>query len=177
MPESEPVNIPDLLGLFQEQSPHLHHIRPEHIPEPYHTLLVHDWDMTPTLAEFHQSPIALRIVDWEKGVGQCSRRVVLLDKQQIPVEYGAIIIHTDHLPEPAATAVFECRQPLGTILEEHDVDHDSHPFAFFKVTPDIEMRDALLIDGHTPLFGRFNRITTPAGLLIAEVIEILPPVK
>src|SRR5258708_2605379 len=64
------------------------------VPEPYAALLVHRNDMTPTLEKFHKQSIHLRVLrSWRKA-GEYFREVVLvLDGNELPVEFGAIKIN------------------------------------------------------------------------------------
>ncbi|MEO0448568.1 MAG: hypothetical protein AAF191_21095, partial [Verrucomicrobiota bacterium] len=63
----------------------------ETLPKTDRELLVHDRDMTPTLAAFHQSPLSLEVQEYELIDGHLHRLVVLrrLDSRAA-VECGAI---------------------------------------------------------------------------------------
>ena len=80
-------------------------IRPvdrQDVPQPYHSLLVHERDMTSTLSQFHDDEIELKVLSLQNSDGGYYREVLLLAKQdQRPVEYGAIRICLEHFSEPA----------------------------------------------------------------------------
>lgn len=146
------------------------------MPEPYRGLLVHDDDMTPTLELFHDSEIHLRLLNQRNEPPFYQREVVLvLDTTGKAVEYGAIRIHLDVLPERARSLVLEAKVPLGTILATECVAHQNHPASYLRVfsTPTIEA--ALGLTETTILYGRRNIIHKLAGKPLAEVLEILPP--
>ena len=57
--------------------------------------------------------------------------VLEADEDNKPVEFGAIAIHLEHFPEQARALLGE-EVPLGTILNEHAIRHESAQ-AYFKV--------------------------------------------
>lgn len=147
----------------------------EEVPEPYRRLLVHANDMTPTLEGFHGERIHLRPLERRLSGDTMRRQVVLtLDGTLKPVEYGAIAIHCQHFPEEARALIVESRCPLGTILANYRIEHLSRPQAFFHVTADDFMHEALGLAGHPVLYGRRNVLLTPDGRVLADVLEILP---
>jgi hypothetical protein len=77
------------------------------IPEPARTLLVHQGDMTSRLQRFHESAIALRVLqNTSGGEDVCSREVLLLaEATGAPVEYGAIEIFLHPLPAPVRALI------------------------------------------------------------------------
>ncbi|MCW5981399.1 MAG: hypothetical protein KIT09_25160 [Bryobacteraceae bacterium] len=158
--------------------PAVRRLAPEETPEPYRRLLVHNRDMTPTLEAEHGRTIHLRPLMREAGNGSLSRMVTLmLDEEEKAVEMGAIRIFLSRLPAEARASVLEHRDPFGTILERHGVAHRSRPVAYFEVTPDATIREALGIAGAPVLlYGRRNTIWNSSNHTLAEVVEILPPV-
>jgi hypothetical protein len=89
---------------------------------------------------------------------------------------GAIRIFLDRLPANARDAVLEEREPFGAVLRRTGVKHYSRPLAYFRVTADALMRDALQI-GRRALYGRRNTIWDSGDAPLAEVVEILPPTR
>ena len=82
------------------------------MPEPYRSLLVHQDDMTPTLASYHNQTIRLRVLSREIHENALLRRVVLYgDKDERPVEFGAIQITLDVLSARYATGPPRSRTP------------------------------------------------------------------
>jgi chorismate-pyruvate lyase len=168
------------LSEFCEQShlpqPHARQLRPDEIPEPYRSLLVHDSDMTPTLEAAYGETVHLRILQYEQRDNVVSRQVVLVtDSEERAVEMGAIKIHLERFPEEAQRLIVGRRIPLGTILRQLAIPHESHPSAYFRVAAQGAIADAMGVNGGEALYGRRNVLSDPQGRPLAEVVEILPP--
>jgi hypothetical protein len=146
------------------------------VPEPYHTLLVHERDMTRTLEQFHAGVIHLRVLSSHHEADAYWRESVLeLDGSNQPIEYGAIKIHLNRFPEPWRTQILEERRPLGGILNASGIRYVSRPTAYLRFTPDKFITCALHFSGPAVLFGRQNTLRNAQGEVLAEIIEILPP--
>jgi hypothetical protein len=146
------------------------------IPEPYRRLLVHNSDMTSTLEKYHGEKIALRVLERKLTSDWLARHIVLegMDSGR-PVEYGAIRINLGALDHEVQEQVFECRDPLGGILNQHGVQYGSCPGAFFRVHSSELMNRVLGLDRPRWLYGRCNCLADLSGRTIAEVVEVLPP--
>ncbi len=169
--------LDEFYSAYGHAFPAIEKIDPEAMPEPYRSLLVHDGDMTPTLEKFHGSRISLKLFDKHVNGKRLSRRVALmLDSNATPVEFGAIIIHLEPFPEDARQHILECIRPLGTILNEDVIAHQSHPASYFRVKSDDLINETLDLKGELMLYGRQNILTNQTGDALAEVIEILPPI-
>jgi chorismate-pyruvate lyase len=146
------------------------------VPEPCRRLLVHDSDMTPTLEAFHGARIHLRVLGWRIEGDDYARQVLLLlNGSERAVEYGAIVIHLAHFPSAAREEILEGERPLGTILHDHRIQHQSRPVAFIRVGPDGEIARELGLQESRTLYGRRNVIRDAAGNELANIVEILPP--
>jgi chorismate-pyruvate lyase len=180
--EEPPVSAPWLALLQQFYAraglflPALQPLRPAEVPAPYHGLLVHSADMTPTLQNFYRSPMAIRVLNRERHQQSYFREVVLRreDNSQ-PVEYGVIRICLDRLPATAARRVLEEQRPLGGILQAEAIPHLSWPQNFFAVSVDAHIAGALHIPAAGTLYGRRNVLLDASRRLIADVIEVLAP--
>ena len=146
------------------------------IPEPYRTLLVHNGDMTSRLEEFHRAPMTLRVLHRETD-GDAYRREVLLCKADSgrPVEYGAIEINLAAFAEPLRVLILEGRQPLGGLLNRHEIRYRSEPRAFLKLAPDSVMDAHFDLDDAHTLYGRSNVLLGDGGLVLARIVEVLRP--
>ena len=98
-PAPPPVVLPIAYPLddFYTQAglplPSIEAVPGDEVPEPYKSLLVHQDDMTPTLAKFHGDTIHLRVLRRQQRDDFYFREVVLVtDKDEKPVEFGAIKI-------------------------------------------------------------------------------------
>lgn len=132
--------------------------------------------MTPTLEAFHKERIRLRVLArWAEG--EALWRLVALELQGSgrPVEVGAIVIHLSLFPKEAQEQVLEGQCPLGTILATHHLFHSSDPQAFFSISSDPLINNALQLEGSQTLYGRRNYLRTNEGLVLADILEILPP--
>jgi len=180
-------SCPKILGLLSrfcdaargDRAPQAEMIDAAEVPEPFRTLLVHNRDMTSTLAGYHGEDIALRVLHQEVAGGVVRRNVILEGERSVrPLEYGASQIRLDVLDGPGRAGVLQGRVPLGGILNKLGVPYESCPGGFFRVRPEGQVARALALDAaHAagPLYGRCNCLTCPDGRTIAEVVEILPP--
>lgn len=146
------------------------------IPQPYRGLLVHDGDMTPTLENFHHGSLHLQVLRTRCEGDKYSRDVVLrVDGSEKPVEFGAIEIDLSVFTPDARRAVLEAHRPLGAILRDFAIAHQSRPKAFFSVRADRMIKESLQIAGRHTVYGRRNTLYMPDGKPLAEIVEILPP--
>jgi hypothetical protein len=132
--------------------------------------------MTSTLTGHHREKIVLRVLQQTVAENTLSRHIILesADTRQ-PVEYGASRIALGVLNDSVRNKIVEGREPLGGILNDHDVAYDSCPGAFFKVRSNDLMNGLFGLDEPRWLYGRCNCLTDRGGRTIAEVVEILPP--
>jgi chorismate-pyruvate lyase len=151
-------------------------VEAESVPEPYRSLLVHPNDMTPTLETAYGDQIHLRVVRRRNSGNVELRQVVLvLDRDETPVVFGAIRIHLEHLPAEIRPLIQEGRLPFGRLLQDSGVEHSSRPLGYFQVLSDAEIGEAFNLRGRQRLYGRRNRLLNTSNHSLAEVVEILPP--
>jgi len=146
------------------------------VPEPYKSLLVHQDDMTPTLEKFHRQRIHLEVLSRQQRDDFYFREVVLLlDKTDKPVEFGAIKINLALFPLAARKEILEECRPLGTLLADYVITHTSRPKAFLRIQSDDFINASLKLDRSHWLYGRRNTLWDAQQRPLAEIIEILPP--
>lgn len=147
----------------------------DELPEQERWFLVHDIDMTPRLREGHRSEIDLD-VHAKARIGNYLVRASVLNRRSDgkPVEFGAIGIHLDLLPEAAQVLVIEGHVPFGAILEQYQVPHSSHPRGFFRIAVDSRLAELLGATSGQILFGRCNELRHGCGRVLADVVEVLP---
>lgn len=156
-------------------APEFHALRAESVPQPYRKLLDHTRDMTGSLAAFHRQPIRLRVLDVRRDGDTLTRRVVLvLSHSGEIVEFGASRTNLGLLDENARAEVLAGNVPLGAILTGFAVPFVSTPTTLFSMTCDAVIGAAISCPPGTRLYGRCNSITTPGGLNISSVVEVLP---
>lgn len=145
------------------------------VPYPYRSLLVHENDMTPTLAAFHHSRITLEVKERELNENYLLRFVILhSEATRVPVEFGAIGIQLAGFSDEVRELILEGKIPLGAILGEHEIPHRGSPCAYFGVPADEIIGGALAQPVGTQLFGRCNQLLDADGLVFADIVEILP---
>jgi hypothetical protein len=175
LPAAYPLD--DFYARAGQPLPRVELLAPEAVPEPFHSLLVHNNDMTPTLAAFHASTIGLRVLSREMRDDFYFREVVLVaEGKGVPVEFGAIRINLALFAPKVRLHILEERSPLGHLLGLHAVNHSSRPKAFFRLQADALMVGALGLEKSTMLYGRRNTLFDTVKRPLAEVVEILPPV-
>jgi chorismate-pyruvate lyase len=155
--------------------PHVTFIQPEEMPAEERHLLVHDTDMTPRLRAHHHSDIDLDVHAKGKiGDYYVRASVLKLQRDAKAVEFGAIGIHLELLPEEARRLVIEGKRPFGGILEEQNVPHSSHPRGYFRITIDHRLAELLDATEGETLYGRCNELRHASGKTLADVVEVLP---
>ena len=156
--------------------PQVEFIDGQSMPEPYKSLLVHNADMTPTLEDFYQQAIELRVLEQQPNENILLRQVILvLHDVDHPVEFGAIKIHLSHFTPEACHKILAGVVPLGAIFREQNIKHTCNPQSSFKIWPDQTMAGSLNIDEPQWLYGRQNIHRDLQQNTLAEMVEILPP--
>jgi len=157
--------------------PPLTRLNAEEIRQPYRRLLVHSDDMTPTLERFYGGRLRLRLLSRECASDTYLREVVLeLEDRRLPLEYGAICIHLQHLPAETRRIVLAEQHPFGRILQTEAIAHLSWPQAFFSVQSDAHLSRVLGAHDSAVFYGRRNVLVDGHRRLLADVLEIVAPV-
>ena len=155
--------------------PRIEYIDGREMPEPYKSLLVHTGDMTPTLEDFYQQAMELRVIEQQPAENVLLRLIILATHDvDRPTEFGAIRIHLSRFTAEAQHKIRSGIVPLGTIFRENNIRHTSNPQAFFKVWPDRTISGSLNIDQPQWLYGRHNIHRDMQDNILAEMVEILP---
>ncbi len=158
--------------------PRMEMIPAETVPEPFRSLLAHRNDMTPTLEAFHKSDIHLEIIRREQRGDFYFREVVLrLNRDDQPVEFGAIKIYLGRFPEEARDLILQESVPLGRILKDCGVKHRTEAKAFLRVESDAMMSEKFDLSAPAALYGRKAVICDLTGRPLCEIVEVLPPVR
>ena len=179
------IEIPDILfplnRFYLKEGlplPRVTQLDPEQIPQPYRGMLDHDRDMTPTLEQFYRETIAISIIHSGRNGNAYTREVVLYTEQtRRPVSYGSIDIHLENVSGGARTDILSGHLPFGSILHKHKIPHVSAPSAFFEIGSDAATQRHFGLKQPARLYGRRNRLSTPDGRTLADIVEILAPVE
>ena len=165
--ERAEIPPPDILCLIEEE-----------LPEPQQDLLAHNKDMTSTLERFYNEKVWLEVLKKREWNAHLEREVVLItEKTKRPVEFGAIKIALERFDTEPRREIEEGVRPLGGILELHRIEYTSCPTGFFRIESDDVLNSAFGIESALPLYGRCNRLLDAEEELLAEVVEILPPMR
>jgi chorismate-pyruvate lyase len=159
-----------------EAAPAIDRVEPDEVPEPYRSLLDHKTDMTSTLEKFYHETLHIEILARHARETEYCREVVLvLDRRQKRVEFGAIKIFLDLFAREPRQEILRGRQPLGWILNRFNIPFASRPGAFLRLASDIFIDTALQLQGPQLLHGRRNSLVDAREQPLAEIVEILPP--
>ena len=176
MPDNFSYPLSDFYKRAKLPMPELTLVSASEIPEPYKTLLVHKNDMTPTLEQHHNSRIHLDVLSHDRRGDFYYREVTLrLDHDERAVEFGANKMFIGRFSDAAQEQIVLDQVPLGRILKECNVRHQTEAKQFFRVMPDELILKALDLETPVVLYGRKAIITDPNGLALSEIVEILPP--
>ena len=157
--------------------PKVRFIEAARIPRAYRQLLDHSNDMTSTLQRFHDEEIRVHVLESRQDDVCYAREVLLVTRDtRRTVEFGAIAIRLELFPVGAQREIFRAEMPLGTILRSFRIDYVSNPRGFFEIESDDHMNAALALSHKQTLYGRANEITNAEGQVLANIVEILPPV-
>lgn len=172
--------MPSALWVFLGEACHLRpeelqRLAPERLPQPDRSLLVHNRDMTSTLATFHRTPLRVTVLQQSQLGELYLREVFLISADQATVvEYGVIAIALEQFSPVQQAAIQAGKIPLGGLLHEFGIQFESKPTGFFSVSPDTLTEKHRRALGGGVCYGRFNRLTKPTGEPLAWIMEILP---
>lgn len=174
MPHAYPMD--ELYAEDGQPLPDIEVIGGHTVPPPFHGLLVHTRDMTQTLEQHRGMEIHLRVLRRRMRDDTYLREsLLLLEDGDTVVEFGAIRINLDFFPPPARRAILEEHFPLGHLLHEYRIPFESRPKAFLRIHTDAFMNGLFGLTGSHTLYGRRNTLMDGRQQVLAEVVEILPP--
>ena len=150
----------------------------EALPEGERRLLVHDGDMTSRLGAHHGSVITLEAHEMTVADGYLHRVSILRRRDTgAAVEFGAIRIALDGFAAGPRGQIERAELPLGAVLVENVIPFTSHPGGFFAIDATAYLTEYLGAVPGQVLYGRCNQLRHGNGRLLADVVEILPPVS
>ncbi|WP_448189216.1 hypothetical protein [Azospirillum sp. sgz301742] len=144
------------------------------LPADVRPLLDHRGSMTLMLEAHWGGPLAVcRLADAEDA-GTLTRASVLRTADGgLPVELAVIRIALPALPADLHEALRAAAVPFGRLLADRGVAFAAEPLAFFRLDADAVAATHGAVETGTPLHGRLNRIATPDGVELCEVVEIV----
>jgi len=175
-----PSASPDLRDLFDlfPPAPYLgaYTVVPAaEVPEPYHSLLVHEHHMTVTVEAHHGGLVDVKVLEKKHEGNSYSRKILLkLQRDGRVVQFGLVRIWLHYCnPEVAAEIVSE-KTPIGRVLINHNVLRRIEPTEFLRVIPGPEMMDWFQLSTPVPTYGRLALIYCD-GQPAVELLEIVAP--
>ena len=168
--------LDELYSLRGQALPAIEPVQAAEMPEPSRSLLAHESDMTSTLESFYGEKLRLAVFGRRMAGNEYLREVVLrLGPHGRSVEYGAIRIILDILPEGVRREILREQQPLGRILAQWGMAFSSQPRAYLRIASDDFLNRTLDLGGRRWLYGRRNALMDGWERPLAEIVEILPP--
>jgi len=176
--DAEIYPLDEFYAARAEELPEIATVRAEAMPEPFHSLLVHNTDMTSTLERFYGEGLHVEVLARRRNGDDYYREVVLvLNHSKKRVEFGAIKINLNLFPAGAREIILREREPLGRILNRFKVAFSSRPSVYLRVAADTFISTALQTRHPAHLFGRRNSLFDAWEQPLAEIVEILPPLS
>jgi chorismate-pyruvate lyase len=131
----------------------------ENLPPEHQALLAHTNHMTVALETFHQSPVAVHVLDeWrdEASYARCS----LLSRRADGafVQFGIMRIWLSDLPAAAQEEIASKKEPLGRVLIKHNVLREVEVIKLWQIMPGPELQHFLKVSAKTRLYGRTAQI-------------------
>jgi chorismate-pyruvate lyase len=151
------------------------YVAADRVPEPFHSLLVHEHHMTVTVEEHHGSLVDVRVLDSRQNGDSYVRKILLaLKKTGTVVQFGLVRIHLQYCSPDVRTEILARRTPLGRILIQHDVMRRIEPTGFLRVVPGPDMMNWFGLKEPTPTYGRLAIIHCD-GQPAIELLEVVAP--
>jgi chorismate-pyruvate lyase len=171
---------PDVVSLFAHfppaaDFPDFEYIPAEAVPEPYHTLLVHQHHMTVTVEKHHGDLVDVKILARRQSGSSYARKIVLaLQKTGRLVQFGIVRINLDYCSPEVREEIVAGQTPLGRVLINHNVLRRIELTAFLRIEAGPEQMAWFGQTGYATLYGRLGYIHCDEQPAV-ELLEILAP--
>ena len=145
------------------------------VPEPYHTLLVHEHHMTVTVEAHHGSRVRVQVLERKHEGNSYARKILLaLESDGRVVQFGLVRIWLQHCSPEVRAEILSEKTPLGRILIDHDVLRRIEPTEFLRIIPGPEMMGWFGLTQPAPTYGRLALIHCD-GRPAIELLEVVAP--
>jgi chorismate-pyruvate lyase len=142
----------DELGRFES-------LTVEEMPANYRTLLAHQDHMTVALEAYHDSLVAVNVLDeWRDEASYARSSVLSRQSDGAVVQFGIMRIWLGDLPAAAQAEITGKKAPLGRVLIRHNVLREVELMTLWKITPGLVLQKQLQLNGNSPLYGRSAQI-------------------
>ncbi len=171
------MDLPTLFALFPGVAdvPAYEQVPADRVPEPYHSLLVHEHHMTVTVEGHHGSLVDVEILH-RLHKGDSYARMILLRSQSTRrvVQFGIVRIHLQYCADEVRKEIIAGEKPLGRVLIEHDVLRRIEPTAFLSVATGLALTRWFELPQPQPTYGRLAYIHCDDRPAI-ELLEVVAP--
>ncbi|MBI1830625.1 MAG: hypothetical protein HYR84_04155 [Planctomycetes bacterium] len=145
------------------------------VPEPYHTLLVHEHHMTVTVEAHYGSLVDVKVLERKRQGDSYARKILLaLQSTGKVVQFGLVRIWLNYCSPAVRDAILAEDTPIGRILIEHDVLRRIEPTEYLRVTPGPEMMQWFGLASPQVTYGRLAIIHCDEYPAV-ELLEIVAP--
>lgn len=155
------VDLQSLLDLFPGGNliDKAEHVPAATTPEPYRSLLAHDYHMTLAMESFHHTTVDVRVLASRRDDRIYSRKIILLKQgTEEVVQFGIVRFNFDYVTAEVSQAILSEKIPLGRILIEHNVLRHIDLGALLKIHPGPELCDLFACSPNDETYGRLATI-------------------
>lgn len=154
--------------------PHYQMVSRDHVPEPYHQLLVHDRHMTIAQENYHRCKIGVKVLQSGQKDDWYARQILLMPKGADRVVQGGVVrIHLYMLDPEVQAAILREDTPLGYVLINHEVLRRIEVTSFVRIE---SLNDWPGFPVNSPTYGRLGILYCNHQPAI-ELFEVLPAVS
>lgn len=159
---------------------HLLFAKAEHIaasttPEPFKTLLVHEYHMTVTMEQFHGCGVDVHVLFEQYREPLYFREIVLTEMgTNRVVQFGLVRFDFTYVTPAVKAEILSKRIPLGRVLIRHNVLRHIDLGAVLRITPGSALRHHLQLTDDSPIYGRLATIFCN-GHPAVDLLEVAAP--
>jgi chorismate-pyruvate lyase len=131
----------------------------EQLPPDYRSLLAHQDHMTVALESFHDSLVAVNVLDeWRDEASYARSSVLSRQSDGSIVQFGIMRIWHGDLPPAAQQEITGKRIPLGRILIGHNLLREVELMTLWQIEPGTVLKKQLRLKNNDPIYGRTAQI-------------------
>ncbi|MSR56676.1 MAG: hypothetical protein EXS05_03255 [Planctomycetaceae bacterium] len=152
------------------------HIPSSLTPEPYKTLLLHEQHMTVTMERFHNTALAVRVID-RRLEGDVYSRKILLESGSNGrvVQFGIVRFDLSYVTAAVRREILNEDTPLGRILINHNVLRHIDLGAIVRIRPGQQLCTLFNCSPSQETYGRLATIFCNQKPAV-DLLEIAAPI-
>jgi hypothetical protein len=151
-----------LTSLFPEEQPlvaNVEYIPASTTPEPYKTMLVHEYHMTVTMENYHGCPVDVKIIARHLEGEQYSRKILLTKSgTDDVVQFGIVRFNFQYVTPDVKQEILDGQIPLGRVLINHNVLRHIDLNAILRLTAGPGLAEYLQMPEGDVTYGRVATI-------------------